>query len=364
MQTPAQVCDSLLRNKPAERIALHEGIWADTLRKWVGQGMPADDEGNATDPAEHFGLDMVGAGGWFDLLPIRGFSEIIEETDEWKVVRNGAGAALKWWKNKSGTPEHVDFTMTSREVWDEKYRPHLLELDRERINIDAAKEGLAKRRAQGKWAHFGHMFIWENMRRSLGDLCMYESLLLDPEWIHDYNRVNTDFFIMHFRVILAEAGLPDGIWIYEDLGYCNGLFCSPKVYEDLIFPYYKEIVGFFHGYDLPVVLHACGGVEEALPLVVSAGFDALHPMERKAGCDPVRFAELTDNKLVLIGGLDVRVLETHDRDVIRTEVTKLINDMKANGVRYVFASDHSISTNVDYDDYRFALDVYRENMMY
>ena len=38
--------------------------------------------------------------------------------------------------------------------------------------------------------------------------------------------------------------------------------------------------------------------------------------------------------------------------------------MKRAGVRYIFSSDHSISTNVAYDDFRFALDVYRENMRY
>jgi len=364
MQTPAEVCDSLLRGRPAERVALHEGIWGDTLRKWVAQGFPADAEGNPADAADHFGFDMVGVGGWFDILPLRGHSEVLQETDEWKVVRNGAGAALKWWKNKSGTPEHVDFTMTSRKVWDEKYRPHLLELDRQRLDVQGARDALARRRGQNKWAHYGHLFIWENMRQSMGDVCMYESLLLDPEWIHDYNRVHTDFFKTHFRVLIEEAGRPDGMWIYEDLGYRNGLFCSPQVLEDLVFPYYKELVDFFHSYDLPVVLHSCGGVREALPLIVQAGFDGLHPMERKAGCDPVEFARRTDNRLVLIGGLDARVLESHDRARIRREVASLIETMKAEGVRYVFASDHSISTNVDYSDYAYALEVYREHMAY
>jgi len=30
----------------------------------------------------------------------------------------------------------------------------------------------------------------------------------------------------------------------------------------------------------------------------------------------------------------------------------------------VFASDHSITTNTRYDSYLYALDVYREHMMY
>ena len=40
MQTSRDVVDSLIRNKPAERMGLDDHPWADTLRKWVKQGMP------------------------------------------------------------------------------------------------------------------------------------------------------------------------------------------------------------------------------------------------------------------------------------------------------------------------------------
>jgi len=38
--------------------------------------------------------------------------------------------------------------------------------------------------------------------------------------------------------------------------------------------------------------------------------------------------------------------------------------MRSNRVPYVFSTDHSISTNVSYGDYRYMLDVYRDNMYY
>ena len=364
MQNPREVIDSLLRRRKADRVGVHDGPWHDTLRKWVTQGMPADEKGKPVDTVDHFGFDMAGCGGGIDWHPKRGVSDLLEETDEWKIVRNGSGAALKWWKNKSGTPEHIDFLMTGREVWDRDYRPLLVEFDRERINVEGAAKNLARRKAQGLWTHYGGQFIWENMRQSMGDYTMYMSLVTDPDWIHDYNRVYTDLYKKCYAIYFDEADRPDGIWMYEDLGYKGSLFCSPRTLEELIFPYYAEMVEFFHSYDLPVVLHTCGFTEPALELIVAAGFDALNPMEVKAGNDPLRIAERYGDRLCMIGGLDARILESGDRDLIKRKVTELIEGMKQRGTSFVYASDHSISTNVDYDDFLYALEVYRDHMMY
>ncbi len=364
MQSPRECIDALIRGESAERVGVDDHPWEDTLRKWTTQGMPTDDEGNPVDTVDHFGFDVAGVGGWINRFAIPGVEDIIEETDEWKVVRNGSGAALKWWKNKSGTPEHVDFLMSSREIWDRDYRPHLLGDVRDRIDVESSTEALKRRRKQGLWTYYCDVFIWETMRGSMGDYTMYMSLATDPDWIHDFNRVYTDLWKRCFTILIEEAGKPDGVRLCEDLGYKNRLFCSPEMLAEMIFPYYAEIVEFLHGYDLPVVLHTCGYVEPALDLIVEAGFDGLNPMEVKAGNDTLKFAEKYGDKLAFFGGLDERVLETGDRDLIRRDVTDVVEGMKERGARFVFGSDHSISTNVDYEDFKYALEVYREHMMY
>lgn len=396
MQTPREVVDALLRGKgadgrKAERMAIIEGPWPDTLAAWVQQGYPTRtrrrrpgqkrwrssdgmwedvvEEGVYEEPVPpwlHFGFDMVGAGGWFDIMPLRGHEELLYETDEWEVKRNGAGAALKYWKHKSGTPEHIDFLMTNRAVWERDYRPHLLEWDERRVeDVEGQRESAEEARAENRWVHYGHMFVWESMRQSMGDVAMYTSLLDDPAWIHDYNQVYTALYKRAFAYLFEHAGLPDGIWLYEDLGYKNGLFASPKLLSELIFPYFKEMVDFFHGYNLPVVLHSCGSVAQAMPLIIEAGFDALNPMERKAkDNDPFMFAEKYGDRLAFVGGFDTRIFETNDRELIRREMVSYMEGMKARGARLVFASDHSISPRVEYGTYCYAVEVFREHMWY
>jgi len=354
-------------DRPLSRVGLFDYVWSDTLTKWAAsEGYSVDDQGKPISPEEYFGFDLVGAGGWVQTLPRYGpgSDEVLDETDEWVVKRSGAGAVLKTWKHKSGTPEHMDFHMTSRRIWEETYRPLLLEVDRGRFNIEDTRKKLQHHREQGYWTYFGALFVCEMMRCSMGDVCMLESMLLDPDWIRDYCRVYTDLYKACYKILFEEAGKPDGVWIYEDLGYRNGLFCSPSVLRSLIFPYCAEIVDFFHSYDLPVILHSCGRITEALPLIVEAGFDGLHPMEAKAGCDIMTFADKYGEDLAFFGGLDIRVLESGDRGLIRSEVTALVEGLKARGARFVFGSDHSVSTNVALADLKFAHDVYREHMAY
>jgi uroporphyrinogen decarboxylase len=378
MMNSRDVVQGLLTNGKFDRVGVFEHFWPETPDVWVAHGYPAISNGSnavnptdgrpdgprGVDPYQFFDLDMHPVGGWFDTLPLVGYEELVAESDEWKVIRNGAGASLKYWKKHSGTPEHIDFRMTTREIWESDYRPHLLQIDQRRVNIPEHRANLAAGRARDKWCFYGHLFVWENMRRSLGDVCLFESLALDPGWIHDYNRVTTDFYKAHYKLIFEEAGLPEGIWVYEDLSYRNGLFASPKMFRDIIFPYYAELVEFFHSYGLPVVLHSCGNITQALPLVVDAGFDALNPMEVKSGCHPFEFAEQYRDKLAFQGGLDIRILETNDRATIHRGVVELVEGMKARGARYLFGTDHSVTPLVKYDSYCYALDVYREHAAY
>ena len=92
MQSPKQVIDNLLRKRPADRVGLHEYIWPDTLRAWTEQGYPKDDKGQPADFAEHFALDMVQVNAYLNHYPRREVYNLVEETDQWHVHRDGWGA--------------------------------------------------------------------------------------------------------------------------------------------------------------------------------------------------------------------------------------------------------------------------------
>jgi len=377
-----EVINNLFCDRNIERIGFKEGVWTDTLLNWVEEGYPVTNETHIddfdaaeryrpfnineypVDTVAYFNMDMARMGMHLDCFPKKGYSEVLEESDEWVIKRNGAGAELKYWKYKSGTPQHIHYNIKTCGDWEKDYKPHLLNFDITRLNLELSKKTYEERTAQGRFIYSSFVFIWEIMRQSIGDMCLYESILLNPEWIHDIGRTYTIFFKKYLDVMIENVGKPDGIWILEDLGYSKGLFCSPKTFDETIFPYYREMVEYIHSKGIAAMFHSCGDITEALDYIVDIGFDLLNPMEVKAGCDLEAYAEKYKDNLVFWGGLDIRILEAGDRKLIEKEVKKLLNSMKRIGARYIFATDHSVSSAVSLDSYRCAVDTYRENMYY
>lgn len=361
MQKGREAVQALFDKKPADFVPLYDAPWSDTVTRWRGEGLPED----VTDLHAEFGFDMVSCGGWFNWYASMDSDKILEENEEWKIVENGNGAILKWWKDKSGTPEHIDFKMNSREVWEKEYKPKLLDFDPARVkNVEEIKENLVKNKEAGKWTSLGCSIVWEHLRASLGDVNMYIALIEDPDWIKDFNQTYTDLFLACYKYLFEQVGMPDGIWIYEDLGYRDRLFCSPETLDELIFPYFAQAVDYFHSLDLKVVLHSCGYQEPMIPLALKAGFDGLNPMEVKAGNDIFKFAEEYGDDLVFVGGFDARILESGDENKIKDDITAFINGLKERNARFIYGSDHSLSTDISYDAFKYSLDVYNSLKAY
>ncbi|MHB9023769.1 MAG: uroporphyrinogen decarboxylase family protein [Armatimonadota bacterium] len=351
---------TLLRHELPDRIGLYDHYWPETIRDyWSTQGYPVD-----VPPEEYFDYDLVTVSGWFNASPFKDQRVVVEESDEWTLAKDGNGATLRLWKNKSGTPEHVAFDCTTPERWEAIYKPPLLEFDPTRLDIPAAREKLAHARARGKYAVYGGWTVYEQLRATLGDVTMLESLALEPEWIHDFCDTFTNFLIRHIDYLFNEAGQPDGAFIYEDLGYNKGLFCSPTMYHDLIMPYHQRLFSFFHDRGMPVILHSCGKVAEAVPYVIEAGVDCLQPMEAKTGLDVVELARQFGDRLSFMGNIDVRVLEGGDRAAIEAEVAGKMEAMKALKAAYFLHTDHSISPKVTFESYKYMLEVYRAHCRY
>jgi uroporphyrinogen decarboxylase len=359
MLTSKERIHRIIRHEPVDRIGLFEVFWGETARRWVAQGHFDTPEA----ASDHFGIEIRRAGGqvtpmsWklTNLFADPGPNDtVVEETETDKLVRNGNGALLRWRKNGSGAPEHVDFLVKDRKGWLEHIRPRVVDPNnyRQRIDFGHYRETLAECGEKRLFFTAGAAGAFDAMN----ELCGHENVLvgmaLDPDWIRDmvdvYSRVSIDLLEMVF----AEEGLPDGLWVWDDLGFKHRPFMSPAMYRDLIFSAHKRLFDFAHSRGLPVILHCDGLVESLIPNLIEAGVDCLQPLEVKAGMDAVKIKRLYGDKLALIGGMDARELLPNDLGRVRTELQTKVPALMA-GSGYILQVDHSVPDGVNYETYKY-----------
>jgi uroporphyrinogen decarboxylase len=133
----------------------------------------------------------------------------------------------------------------------------------------------------------------------------------------------------------------------------------------LFLPYYKELIHLYkHDYGLPCLIHSCGDIRQAVPIIIEAGWDCLQPMEAKAGVDVLQLADTYGNKLAYMGNINVQVLNTNNRDKVRAEVMRKMGGMIERRLPYILHSDHSIPPDVRMATYQYMLELHKEHGRY
>jgi uroporphyrinogen decarboxylase len=359
--TQREIIQTLLAKEIPERVGLNEHFWPHIVpNAWGEQGIEKD-----TDFGEHFNLDLKNVNWFFAPGPRPDMACVVEESDEWIVRRDSWGASFKNWKHKSGTPEHVAFSVTSPEIWKQEFRDAFEAIDvRTNIDVEQMRIRYAKAKASDKFITYSGLFVFEELRKIMGDVTMLESLLLEPEWIHDFCGAITRKNMAHYEFLFTEIGLPDGLHIYEDLGYTAAPFASPACHRELVLPYHKQLFSLFKDYNLPIILHTCGDFRPHIDSIIESGVDCIQALEAKTGMDVVEMAESYKDKLCFMGNIDIRALESGNRETIKAECLGKLNGMKALRAPYIYMSDHSLPPTVSVSDYEYMLELYHENCRY
>ena len=146
--------------------------------------------------------------------------KVVEETDTDKLVRNGNGALLRWRKNGSGAPEHVDFLVKERKGWLEHMRPRVVDrgVYPRRIDFAHYRETLAECAEKNLFFTAGVVGAFDVMNELCGHEHVLVGMALDPDWVRDMVDVYSRVAIELLEMLFGQAGLPDGfgygtIWV-------------------------------------------------------------------------------------------------------------------------------------------------------
>ena len=338
-----------INHQEADRVAVHDSPWGTTIARWHDEGLP-EDQG----PDSYFGYEFWGA--WIDnslQLP----AETLEDTDEYTIVRTGDGNSWRNWKGKTSTPELLDHSITTRELWEE-HKPRMV-MNESRVQWDAMLEGSKSAGEQGLFRHFSCGPGFTKVCNMVGPARLLMAMIDDPEWVKDMAVTDAEVCAAVAEEMMARGIEFDAGWVFDDLGYKQKGFMSVDQYREIFWPGHKLICDVFKSRGLPMLLHSCGYVAEYIPLFIEAGFDVLQPLEVKAGMDLVALKEQYGDRIAFMGGIDVRAMADPDPAVIEREISTKIPAAKRGG-GYVYHSDHSVPDNVSFEQYSRVIELVNE----
>ena len=341
-----------LHNQPVDLLPCADTLWGETRQRYLAEGSLL----HGQDACRHFDMSWRSA-GWLNSTGDMNFKDkILEENSETVLKLNGNGASLRYWKAKSGTPEHVDFAVKERPQWEELIKPHLLKVDRRRIPFDNYRSTKALAQVENRAFAWAGVAPFEQMHPVCGHEYMLMGMALDPDWVKDMVNTYANMTIQHMETLFAEEGLPDFFFFYEDMGFKEKPFMSPDMYADIVQPGHAKLFDYVHSKGCKVMVHSCGFVEPLVPRLVAAGMDCLQAMEVKAGMHMPRIAEKFGGKIAFCGNIDVRMLEANDRAAIQQELEAKIRPVLKAGSGYLLHTDHSIPPGVNHDTLKWFFD--------
>ncbi len=335
-----------LQHKEADRVAIQDGPWATTIRRWHREGLPAGES-----PSSYFKYEIAGISADLSLrLP----TETVEDTDDYTIVRNANGVLHKNWKHTTSTPELLGFTVNTRKAWEE--HKHRLRYDESRVNWNHALAAYENARKGGYYITYSGAIGYDKWGNIIGPENFLPAMLIEPEWPKDVYMTDAELHIAMAEEMIARGIEFDGAFLYDDLGYRNGTFFSPETYREQLFPAHKRLFEFFNSKGMPVILHSCGCVKDFIPDFIRAGLTCLQPLETKAGMNLIELKKQYGDKLAFMGGIDVRAMSAEDPAVIEEEIRTKVGFAKQGG-GYIYHSDHSVPDDVSFEQYKRVIEL-------
>lgn len=136
------------------------------------------------------------------------------------------------------------------------------------------------------------------------------NMMVEPDLVHYVNDHIMDFYMKALKIFLeATKGKLHAILIGDDLGSQTGLMISPDLVKEFVIPGAKMLIDLIHSYGVKVLYHSCGSIIDAIPLLIEAGVDAIHPIQALAyGMQPENLKEKFHDQVSFCGGIDTQEL--------------------------------------------------------
>jgi len=180
------------------------------------------------------------------------------------------------------------------------------------------------------------------------------TIAADPAYVLAFYDRKVENMLTNLELYAQAVG--DNIDIVrtgEDYGTQKGMMIAPKMFDEMIAPYYKRVIDWVHeNTSWKLFFHCCGAIYPIIDTLIECGVDILNPVQTTAaGMDPAKLkAEFGDRLTFWGGGIDTQtVLPFGSPGEVRAQVRERIQSFGTGG-GFVFSPVHNIQEKVPVDN--------------
>jgi uroporphyrinogen decarboxylase len=328
---------------------IHWDIWPETRERWIAEGMPRD--------VEQFEFLGVGPRWCFVgarlLAPFPPFEEeVLEETDEYRIIRAFDGVVQKEWKHRSCIPQFIDFTLKTADDWPAfktRFQP-----DPARIPDDLDAEIATAEDSDAPIAIvLASMMGW--IRNWMGVQNMSFLMYDAPEVYADMVDTLAELTCWSIDQIVPRMKTKPDIGLgWEDICFRSGPLVNPRIFDQYVAPGYRKIRRKLEEHGVHLLGVDCDGfIEPLLGHWLEAGVNLHYPIEIGVwNADPMALRNKFGKELRMVGGFNKLALEQGPA-AIDAEIERRIPIMRDGG--YIILPDHFITPGASIDNYTYYL---------
>ncbi|MEI6178857.1 MAG: uroporphyrinogen decarboxylase family protein [Verrucomicrobiota bacterium] len=349
----------LMNYEPVDRHPIHlVEPWCDTLLRWRNEGLPA----GITDVHDYLGvprLHAINIVGEFPYYP-KFETRILERDENFEISIDSDGRTVRAFKDHTSMPERIDFPVKDgedlRRVMDEHL--DITDLD---ARFGAGFEESVKRKTVDNPNALvitnGGGYYWQ--LRSMAGVEVASYLLHDePALVEELFERIFVLVMEGLRRVTARVQV-DVIGYGEDLACKTGPLLAPSMVRELILPRYRAALDVAHEKNINLTWYdSDGDFRMLIPDFLSIGINGFAPCEVAAGMDPVELRKTFGKELRMLGGFDKRIVAA-GKEAIDAEFERLRPVIEEGG--YLPAIDHSVSSDISWDNYRHFLDAVQKH---
>lgn len=351
--------------EPVDRIPMYYfGTWGETKQRWIREGY----EGPYTPTGDHHpllpGMDPDWEGSLWNvqgLVRLNAIGDcgsgVLEETDDYRIVRDALGKVNMYSKKGSTPPHTLEYPLKpTRESW-KNFRRWLDPNLPGRYPADMAERAKELNEKDCVTCFMGGaLYNWVRDYMGVEELSylMYDDPILLEEIVEEL----TDHFMTLMKPVLQVTKF-DFVYFFEDCCGSNGPLFSPAIYRQIYDRYYRKLIGFYKENGVPLALiDSDGWVEPLVPCWLESGFDILFPVEvGKWGAGPAEMRRKFGDRLRMFGGVNKFILK-ESPDTVRAYLTELKKETDKGG--YIPIPDHRIPPEISLKQMQTYVEIFHE----